>query len=49
MNIVVCIENVPDAQPDRGFNESDNTTGRVRLDSLLTELDGYAVEDALAR
>ncbi|MEO8517852.1 MAG: electron transfer flavoprotein subunit beta/FixA family protein [Dermatophilaceae bacterium] len=47
MNIVVCVKHVPDAQSDRTFNESDNTTDRLGVDGLLSELDEYAVEAAL--
>src|SRR4029079_19597812 len=47
MNIVVCVKYVPDAQSDRTFNPSDNTTDRVGVDGLLSELDEYAVEEAL--
>ena len=47
MNIVVCVKYVPDAQSDRTFNESDNTTDRVGVDGLLSELDEYAIEEAL--
>jgi len=47
MNIVVCVKHVPDAQSDRTFNDSDNTTDRVGVDGLLSELDEYAVEEAL--
>ena len=47
MNIVVCVKYVPDAQADRTFTESDNTTDRVGVDGLLSELDEYAVEEAL--
>ncbi|WP_277454840.1 electron transfer flavoprotein subunit beta/FixA family protein [Janibacter sp. DB-40] len=46
MNIVVCVKHVPDAQSERGFNE-DNTTDRDGVDGLLSELDEYAVEQAL--
>ncbi len=46
MNIVVCVKYVPDAQSDRGFNE-DNTTDREGVEGLLSELDEYAVEQAL--
>ncbi|TWE07911.1 electron transfer flavoprotein subunit beta/FixA family protein [Rudaeicoccus suwonensis] len=45
MNIVVCVKYVPDAQGDRTFTE-DNTTDRA-IDGLLSELDEYAVEEAL--
>jgi electron transfer flavoprotein beta subunit len=47
MNIVVCVKYVPDAQSDRTFNEADSTTDRVGVDGLLSELDEYAVEEAL--
>jgi len=47
MNIVVCVKYVPDAQSDRTFTEADNTTDRVGVDGLLSELDEYAVEEAL--
>ena len=47
MNIVVCVKYVPDATSDRTFNESDNTTDRLSVDGLLSELDEYAIEAAL--
>src|SRR5512144_2403952 len=46
MNIVVCVKYVPDATGDRTF-EDDNTVDRVGVDGLLSELDEYAVEQAL--
>jgi electron transfer flavoprotein beta subunit len=46
MNIVVCVKHVPDATADRHF-EADNTVDRVGVDGLLSELDEYAVEQAL--
>jgi electron transfer flavoprotein beta subunit len=46
MNIVVCVKYVPDATADRQF-ESDNTVDRDGVDGLLSELDEYAVEQAL--
>ena len=46
MNILVCVKYVPDATADRKF-ESDNTVDRVGVDGLLSELDEYAVEQAL--
>ena len=46
MNIVVCVKYVPDAQGDRSC-ESDETTDRESVDGLLSELDEYAVEEAL--
>ena len=45
MNIVVCVKYVPDATADRRF-EADNTVDRS-VDGLLSELDEYAVEQAL--
>src|SRR4051794_21524043 len=47
MNIVVCVKYVPDAQADRRFDSGDNTTDRAGVDGLLSELDEYAVEEAL--
>jgi electron transfer flavoprotein beta subunit len=46
MNIVVCVKHVPDATADRHF-ESDKTVDREGVDGLLSELDEYAVEQAL--
>jgi electron transfer flavoprotein beta subunit len=46
MNIVVCVKYVPDSTADRRF-EADNTVDRVGVDGLLSELDEYAVEQAL--
>lgn len=46
MNIVVCVKYVPDATADRHFEE-DKTVDRVGVDGLLSELDEYAVEQAL--
>ncbi|MCD4526254.1 electron transfer flavoprotein subunit beta/FixA family protein [Nocardioides sp. cx-173] len=40
------MKHVPDATGDRRF-ESDNTVDRVGVDGLLSELDEYAVEQAL--
>src|SRR4028119_705305 len=47
MNIVVCVKYVPDATGDRTFDATDNTVDRVGVDGLLSELDEYAVEEAL--
>ena len=44
--IVVCVKYVPDATADRHF-EADNTVDRDGVDGLLSELDEYAVEEAL--
>ena len=46
MNIVVCVKYVPDATADRHF-EADDTVDRVGVDGLLSELDEYALEQAL--
>ncbi|MEP7090963.1 MAG: electron transfer flavoprotein subunit beta/FixA family protein, partial [Nocardioidaceae bacterium] len=46
MNIVVCVKYVPDSTADRRF-EDDYTVDRVGVDGLLSELDEYAVEQAL--
>jgi len=47
VNIVVCVKYVPDAQADRGFEAGDSTTERVSVEGRLSELDEYAVEEAL--
>ncbi|NEE00928.1 electron transfer flavoprotein subunit beta/FixA family protein [Phytoactinopolyspora halotolerans] len=47
MKIVVLVKHVPDAAADRKFDEADYTTDRVSVDSILSELDEYAVEEAL--
>ena len=46
MNITVCVKYVPDAASDRRF-EPDCTVDRAGTDGLLSELDEYAVEQAL--
>jgi electron transfer flavoprotein beta subunit len=46
LRIVVCVKYVPDATGDRRFAE-DLTTDRDAVDGLLSELDEYAVEQAL--
>ena len=47
MRIVVCVKHVPDATAKRTFDPSDNTVDRAGVDGLLSELDEYAVEEAL--
>lgn len=47
MKIVALVKHVPDATADRTFVEADNTTDRAGVDGLLSELDEYAVEEAL--
>jgi electron transfer flavoprotein beta subunit len=44
--IVVAVKYVPDATGDRSF-EADGTVDREAVDGLLSELDEYAVEQAL--
>ncbi|WP_374999767.1 electron transfer flavoprotein subunit beta/FixA family protein [Aeromicrobium sp. CTD01-1L150] len=46
-NIVVAVKYVPDATADRTFDSADNTVDRENVDGLLSELDEYAVEQAL--
>ncbi|MFC8177157.1 MULTISPECIES: electron transfer flavoprotein subunit beta/FixA family protein [unclassified Streptomyces] len=46
LKIAVCVKYVPDATGDRGFAD-DLTTDREAVDGLLSELDEYAVEQAL--
>ena len=46
MKIVVCVKYCPDAQAERRF-AADNTTERADVDGVLSELDEYAVEQAL--
>jgi electron transfer flavoprotein beta subunit len=47
MNIVVCVKYVPDATAERTFRADDSTVDRTSVDGLLSELDEYAVEEAL--
>jgi electron transfer flavoprotein beta subunit len=47
MKIVVLVKHVPDATADRTFSHADHTTDRLGVDGLLSELDEYAVEEAL--
>jgi electron transfer flavoprotein beta subunit len=46
MKIVVCVKHVPDSGSEPGFT-GDGTTDREAVDSILSELDAYAVEQAL--
>ncbi|MFF6804539.1 electron transfer flavoprotein subunit beta/FixA family protein [Streptomyces sp. NPDC012616] len=46
MKIAVCVKYVPDATGNRHF-QHDKTVDRVGVDGLLSELDEYAVEQAL--
>ncbi|GAP56451.1 electron transfer flavoprotein subunit beta [Arthrobacter sp. Hiyo6] len=45
LKIIVLVKHVPDAQLDRHLNAEDKTTDRS--DSILSELDEYALEAAL--
>ena len=47
MNIVVCVQHVPDAQGDRTFRESDNRPTAPASAVCSPRLDEYAVETAL--
>jgi electron transfer flavoprotein beta subunit len=47
MKIVVLCKYVPNATADRRFVEPDLITDRVGVDGLLSELDEYAVEEAV--
>jgi electron transfer flavoprotein beta subunit len=46
MKIVVLVKHVPDAAAERSF-AADHTTDRAAADGRLSELDEYAVEEAL--
>src|SRR6476660_5290826 len=46
-HIVVCVKHVPHAQSERTFRDSDRTVDREGVEGLLSELDEYAVEEAL--
>lgn len=46
LRIIVAVKHVPDATGERRFDE-DGTTDRTSVDGLLSELDEYAVEQAL--
>jgi electron transfer flavoprotein beta subunit len=46
MKILVLVKHVPDATGERGFT-ADHTVDREATDGLLSELDEYAVEQAL--
>ncbi|MFD7552878.1 electron transfer flavoprotein subunit beta, partial [Streptomyces sp. NPDC059816] len=46
LRIVVCVKYVPDAAGERGFTE-EGVVDREGVDGLLSELDEYAVEQAL--
>jgi len=47
MNIVVCVKQVPDTWAERSLNPSDKTLDRASVDTVMNEIDEYAVEEAL--
>lgn len=47
MNIVVCVKQVPDTWAERTLSASDKTLDRASVDTVMNEIDEYAVEEAL--
>jgi electron transfer flavoprotein beta subunit len=47
MNIVVCVKQVPDTAADRTLRPGDGTLDRDTSDTLINELDEYAIEEGL--
>ena len=47
MNIVVCVKQVPDSWAEKKLDASDSTLDRGSVDSVMNELDEYAIEEAL--
>ena len=47
MNIVVLVKQVPDSGSQRARDPSDNTVARASADNVISELDEYAIEEAL--
>ncbi len=47
MNIVVCVKQVPDTWAERTLNASDKTLDRAKVDTVMNEIDEYAVEEAI--
>ncbi len=47
MNIVVCVKQVPDTWAERTLNPADKTLDRAKVDTVMNEIDEYAVEEAL--
>src|SRR3954466_16010324 len=47
MNIVVCVKQVPDTWAEKRLSADDKTVDREGVDSVMNELDEYAVEEAL--
>ena len=47
MKIVVCVKQVPDTWAEKKLSPADQTLDRDSADSVMNELDEYAVEEAL--
>ena len=47
MDIVVCVKQVPDTWAEKRLNPADKTEDRESVDSVMNEIDEYAVEEAL--
>ena len=47
MKIVVCVKQVPDTWAEKKLSPTDQTLDRDSADSVMNELDEYAVEEAL--
>jgi electron transfer flavoprotein beta subunit len=47
MNIVVCVKQVPDTAAERKLRPGDAMLDREAVESLINELDEYAIEEAL--
>ncbi len=47
MDIVVCVKQVPDTWAEKRLDPADRTLDRASVDSVMNELDEYAVEEAL--
>jgi electron transfer flavoprotein beta subunit len=47
MNIVVLVKQVPDSGSERKLDPADNTVARATADNVISELDEYAIEEAL--
>ena len=47
MNIVVLVKQVPDSGSERRLDPADNTVARATADTVINEMDEYAIEEAL--
>jgi electron transfer flavoprotein beta subunit len=47
MKIVVLVKQVPDSGAERRLSDADHTVDRASADSLINEMDDYAIEEAL--